>query len=50
VTCKDVEYSKPASLIKLKPVRDDAAAGETPISPVILESGTVEMPVFARMT
>jgi hypothetical protein len=26
-----------------------AAMGQTPISPVIVEVGTVEMPVFARM-
>jgi hypothetical protein len=50
VICTDVEYSKPASLDKLKPVRNDAAAGEMPMSPVILESGTVEMAAFARIT
>lgn len=34
----------------LKPVMASPAIGETPISPLMTESGTVEMPVFERIT
>jgi hypothetical protein len=37
------------SKIKLKPVMAVAAIGETPMSPVMTEFGTVEMPAFARI-
>ena len=49
-TCKDVENCPPTSRVKLKPVMAVAAMGETPISPVMTELGTVEMPDFARIT
>jgi hypothetical protein len=37
-------------MAKLKPVMALAAIGDTAMSPVITELGTVEMPDFARMT
>jgi hypothetical protein len=47
-TCED--DLRPPSPVKLKPVMASAAMGETPMSPpVILEAGTVEIPVFARI-
>jgi hypothetical protein len=48
-TCEDVENSPEESKSKLKPVIAVAAMGETPISPVTMELGTVAIPLFARM-
>ena len=36
-------------MISLKPVMKEAAIGLTPMSPVMAEVGTVEMPLLARM-
>jgi hypothetical protein len=44
----DVENAVDASAVKLKPVIAAAAMGETPMSPVMTELGTVEMPDFER--
>ncbi len=49
MTWEDVENSPEESNVKVKPVIAPEAMGETAISPVISEMGTVEMPVFARM-
>jgi hypothetical protein len=49
VTCEDVENSIEESIVKEKPVMAPEAMGETAMSPVISEVGTVEMPLFARM-
>jgi hypothetical protein len=48
-SCEDVENCPPESKVRVKPVMAVAAMGETPISPFMTESGTVEMPVFARI-
>jgi hypothetical protein len=48
-TCKAVEKSLVAAKDKPKPVMAAAAMGETTMSPVMTEFGTVEMPVFARL-
>jgi hypothetical protein len=37
-------------MVKLKPVIAVEAMGETPMSPVMTELGTVEIPVFERIT
>jgi hypothetical protein len=50
VICEDVENCPSESMVKLKPVMAVAAMGETPMSPVMEELGTVAMPVLARMT
>jgi hypothetical protein len=39
----------PASMVRLKLVKAVAAMGETPMSLVMTESGTVEMPLFERI-
>jgi hypothetical protein len=39
-----------ASAVNANPVMDVAAAGLTPRSPVMTEGGTVEIPLFARIT
>jgi hypothetical protein len=49
VNCVDVENCPEESSTKSKPVMAVAAVDETPMSPVIAEVGTVEMPFFARM-
>src|SRR5438445_8963358 len=50
VTCGELENTFVASAVREKPVMNVAAAGLTPMLPVIAEVGTVEMAVFARMT
>jgi hypothetical protein len=45
----DVENSPEESRVNEKPVLASASMGETPMSPVIAEVGTVEMPLFARI-
>ena len=50
VTCEDVENCFEASNVKVKPVMAVAAMGDTPMSPVTAESGTVEIPVLERIT
>jgi hypothetical protein len=47
--CEDVEKSPEESKSKLKPVIAVAAMGETPMSPVTKELGTVAIPLFARI-
>jgi hypothetical protein len=47
--CEDVENCVEESNVKEKPVMAVDVAGATPMSPVISEVGTVEMPVSARM-
>jgi hypothetical protein len=49
VICVDVEKSLPRTLVKLKPVMAVASMGETAMSPVMAEAGTVEIPVLARI-
>jgi hypothetical protein len=49
VNCDDVEFVPSASKVKLKPVIAAAEKGETAMSPVIADCGTVEMPVFVRI-
>jgi hypothetical protein len=49
VSWEDVENCVEESRVKEKPVMAVEAMGETAMSPVISEMGTVEMPVFARM-
>ena len=49
VTCVDVEKVLDESRTRLKPVMAVAAMGLTPMSPVMSDSGTVEMPDLARM-
>jgi hypothetical protein len=44
-----VENCADESKVKEKPVIAVAAMGETPILPKMLELGTVEIPVFARI-
>jgi hypothetical protein len=49
VTCAELENCKGTAVpAKLKPVMAVAAMGETPMSPLMMELGTVEMPLFAR--
>jgi hypothetical protein len=48
-TCEAAENFPDESISKPKPVMAVAAMGETPMSPVIVELGTVEIPLFARM-
>jgi len=38
------------SWVKVKPVIAVAAMGDTPMSPIIFELGTVEIPAFVRIT
>jgi hypothetical protein len=45
----DVENCPELSLVKENPVRAPPSMGETAMSPVITEFGTVEMPLFARI-
>jgi hypothetical protein len=45
----DVENVADKSDDKLKPAIVAPVAGETPMSPVMTDVGTVEMPVFARI-
>jgi hypothetical protein len=47
--CEDVENCVEESNVKEKPVMAPEAMGDTAMSPVISEVGTVEIPVFARM-
>lgn len=47
VTCGAVANVFEESIVSENPVMKDAAAGLTPISPVIAEVGTVEMADFA---
>jgi hypothetical protein len=49
VSCENVEECPEESNAKVKPVIDPESIGETTLSPVIAEVGTVEMPLFARM-
>src|SRR4051812_23759258 len=50
VTCGELEKTLVESAVSEKPVMKLAAAGLTPMLPVMAEVGTVEMAVFARMT
>jgi hypothetical protein len=50
VICEAVENCVDESRVKPKPVIAVAAMGETPMSPVMAEGATVEMPLLARMT
>jgi hypothetical protein len=50
VTCVEVENVFVESAIKVNAVMEVAAAGLTPRFPVTAEVGTVEMPLFARIT
>jgi hypothetical protein len=47
---EDVDDNPLESAVKLKPVTAVAAIGEMAISPSMSEVGTVEMPVFVRIT
>jgi hypothetical protein len=49
VICEDFENCVEESNVKAKPVRAPEAMGDTAMSPVIAELGTVEIPLFARM-
>jgi hypothetical protein len=49
VTWEEVENCPEASIVKVKPVIAPEAMGETAMSPVMSETGTVEIPVFARI-
>jgi hypothetical protein len=49
VTNEDVENTFVASAIKSNPVMELAAAGLTPILPVIAVTPVVETPVFVRI-
>jgi hypothetical protein len=49
VICEAVENCVEESRVKSKPVMAEEAMGETAMSPVMSEIGTVEIPVFARM-
>ena len=50
MNCDDVDFVPSASKVKLlKPVIAAAEKGETAMSPVIADCGTVEMPVFVRI-
>ena len=47
MTCEDVDAAPPAG--KPKPVIPVAAMGETAMSPMMEDGGTVEMPDFVRI-
>jgi hypothetical protein len=49
VTCVDVANVPDASRVNVNCVIKVAAAGLTPMSPVITDAGTVEMPDLARI-
>jgi hypothetical protein len=49
VTCEDVDAVPPAGKLKPKPVIPVAAMGETAMSPMMEDGGTVEMPDFVRI-
>ena len=49
VTCGEVENTFEASRVNEKPVIPVAEIGLTPISPVMAEGGTVEIPAWDRI-
>jgi hypothetical protein len=49
VTCGELAKVPVESAVSEKPVMYVAAAGLQPMSPVMTDSGTVSMPVLARM-
>jgi len=49
VTCEDVDAVPSSAEANSKPVIAVAAMGETPMSPVMEDGATVEMPALARI-